>query len=57
MPYNVYAIRDFFDKLFQVQDPDPSKTYFYKFKLASPKQVNGLHFNCVHSLNLGLGVY
>lgn len=59
MSYTVYsyAIIDDFDKLFWVQDPDPLTTYFNMFKVASPKQVNGLHSDLVHSFILGLGVY
>lgn len=53
----VFAIRDDLDKLFWVQDPGPVNTYFNKFKVASPKQVNGLHSNLVHSLIFGIGVY
>lgn len=59
MSYTVYsyAIADDFDKLFQVQDADSLNTYFNKFKVASPKQMNGLHSNLVHKFILGLGVY
>lgn len=34
--YTSYAIRDDFDKLFWVQDPDPLNTYFNKFKVGFP---------------------
>lgn len=57
--YTVYSYAIIDDKLFWIQETDPFNTYFNKLKVASSKQVNGLHSNLVHACSfiLGLGVY